>query len=134
MRTREVAEICGVTEECIRQNAKKVGIEVGDRWNPHDWTEDELKKIQTILLRNQTTRGNMTTNTVSNINQVNLGVGLSLKIKDFYTTLNNITRRNKKMNIYEFIERTGMQVSTTDLRKYENEELDFDTWFEILGE
>lgn len=38
------------------------------------------------------------------------------------------------MNIYEFVERTGMQVSNTDLRKYENEELDFDTWFDLLGE
>lgn len=38
------------------------------------------------------------------------------------------------MNIYEFVERTGMQVSNTDLRKYGDEELDFDTWFDLLGE
>lgn len=38
------------------------------------------------------------------------------------------------MNIYEFIERTGMQVSDVDLRRYRDKELDFYTWFEILGE
>lgn len=37
------------------------------------------------------------------------------------------------MSIYEFIERTGLSVSKTDLRKYENEELDFGTWFELLA-
>jgi len=45
MKTKEVADICGVTEECIRQNAKKVGI-VLENGKAHEYTEDELKKIQ----------------------------------------------------------------------------------------
>lgn len=58
MTTKEVAQVCGVTSDCIRQNAKKVGIDVGDRWNPHDWTEDELKKIQIQLMANSNNQGN----------------------------------------------------------------------------
>ena len=58
MKTREIADICGVTEECIRQNAKKIGIVVGDRWHPHEWTEDELKKIQVQLMANSNNQGN----------------------------------------------------------------------------
>lgn len=38
------------------------------------------------------------------------------------------------MNIYEFIERTGMNISNADLRKYENEEYEMDVWFSLLGE
>lgn len=80
MKTSEVAQICGVTEECVRQNAKVMGVELGDRWHPHDWTEEEVKKLQVMLMKNQTTRGNMTTDTVSNITQVNLGEGLAINV------------------------------------------------------
>ena len=53
LKTKEVADICGVTEECIRQNAKKVGMEFGyGEFTNHDWTEDELKKIQVQLMKN----------------------------------------------------------------------------------
>lgn len=80
MKTNEVAQICGVTDECVRQNAKVIGVELGDRWHPHDWTEEEVKKLQVMLMKNQTTRGNMTTDTVSNITQVNLGEGLAINV------------------------------------------------------
>ena len=61
MRTREVAEICGVTEECIRQNAKKIGMEFGyGEFINHDWTEDELKRIQVQLMKNQVNQGAQT--------------------------------------------------------------------------
>jgi len=58
MKTKEVADICGVTEECIRQNAKKVGMEFryGEFTN-HDWTEDELKSIQLQLMKNSANEG-----------------------------------------------------------------------------
>lgn len=75
MKTKEVADICGVTEECIRQNAKKIGI-VLENGKAHEYTEDELKKIQLELMKNQATRGNMTTDTVSNNLQFNLGLGV----------------------------------------------------------
>lgn len=80
MTTKEVAQICGVTDECVRQNAKVIGVELGDRWHPHDWTEEEVKKLQVMLMKNQTTRGNMTTDTVSSITQVNLGEGLAINV------------------------------------------------------
>lgn len=80
MTTKEVSQICGVTDECVRQNAKTVGVELGDRWHPHDWTEDEVKKLQVMLMKNQTTRGNMTTDTVSKVTQVNLGEGLAINV------------------------------------------------------
>lgn len=57
MKTKEVADICGVTEECIRQNAKKVGI-VLENGKAHEYTEDELKKIQVQLMANSNNQGN----------------------------------------------------------------------------
>ena len=51
MTTKEVAQICGVTDECIRQNAKKVGI-ILENGKVHDYTEDELKNIQVQLMLN----------------------------------------------------------------------------------
>lgn len=57
MTTKEVAVICGVTDECIRQNAKKVGI-VFENGKAHDWTEDEVKKVQLVLVANSNNQGN----------------------------------------------------------------------------
>lgn len=56
MRTREVAEICGVSIPTVTENAKKVGI-VLEHGKIHDWTEDELKRIQLVLMNNTTKRG-----------------------------------------------------------------------------
>lgn len=76
MRTSEVAQICGVTEECIRQNAKKVGMEFGyGEFINHEWTEEELKRIQMQLMKNQTTRGNMSNEIVTTQSQFNLELG-----------------------------------------------------------
>ena len=60
MTTKEVASICGVTDECIRQNAKKVGI-VLENGKVHDYTEDELKRIQVQLMRNSVYAGGQKT-------------------------------------------------------------------------
>lgn len=79
MRTKEVADICGVTEECIRQNAKKVGIEIGDRWNPHDFTEEDLKKIQMQLMINSNNQGNGSL-TVKESTKAALGDGLVFNV------------------------------------------------------
>lgn len=51
MTTKEVASICGVTDECIRQNAKKVGILL-ENGKIHDYTDEELKRIQLQLMKN----------------------------------------------------------------------------------
>lgn len=81
MTTKEVAEICGVTDECIRQNAKVIGVELGDRWHPHDWTEDEMKKIQVMLMKNQTSQGSTSVESnVRKVTQTALGEGLAANV------------------------------------------------------
>lgn len=58
MTKKEIAKICNVDERTIEINSKKVGIKLGDRWHPHDFTEDELKKIQAQLMMNSNNQGN----------------------------------------------------------------------------
>ena len=60
MTTKEVAQICGVTESTVTRNAPKVGV-VLENGKPHDWTEEEVKKLQLALVRNSMTRGNAST-------------------------------------------------------------------------
>lgn len=60
MTTKEIAEVCGVTSECIRQNAKKVGILL-ENGKIHDYTEEELKKIQIQLMKNNVSSGGQKT-------------------------------------------------------------------------
>lgn len=80
MKTKEVADICGVTEECIRQNAKKVGI-VLENGKAHEYTEEELKKVQLELMKNQTNQGKKTQGGVVESNLQNeLEVGLATNI------------------------------------------------------
>ena len=78
MRTSEVAQICGVTDECIRQNAKKVGI-VLENGKVHDWTEDELKKIQIQLMKNAQNNNVNASDVVKETSKTVLEVGLSLQ-------------------------------------------------------
>ena len=79
MTTKEVAQICGVTDECIRQNAKKVGI-IMEHGKSYDWTEEELKKVQLILMKNQVTQGVATIGgTVEANSQIDLGLGAIAK-------------------------------------------------------
>lgn len=58
MTKKEIAKICNVDERTIEINSKKVGIKLGDRWHPHNFTEDELKKIQAQLMMNSNNQGN----------------------------------------------------------------------------
>lgn len=81
MKTSEVAQICGVTEECVRQNAKVMGVELGDRWHPHDWTEEEVKKLQVMLMKNQTSQGPANNeSTIRKVTQNVLGEGLAINV------------------------------------------------------
>ena len=80
MTTKEVAQICGVTDECVRQNAKKVGI-VLENGKAHDYTEDELKRIQIQLMKNSVSAGGQKTEggVVKENLQSTLEVGLVAK-------------------------------------------------------
>ena len=81
MTTKDVAQICGVTDECIRQNAKVIGVGLGDRWHPHEWTEEEVKKLQVVLMKNQVSQGSTDSeSTVRNVTQTALGEGLAINV------------------------------------------------------
>ena len=60
MTTKGVAQICGVIIPTVTENAKKVGI-IFENSKAHEWTEEELKRIQVQLMKNTTARGNATT-------------------------------------------------------------------------
>ena len=57
MKTKELAKICGVDPRTIQINAKKVGI-VLENGKSHDFTEDEVKKVQAQLMKNFNNQGN----------------------------------------------------------------------------
>lgn len=60
MKTSEVAQICGVSIPTVTENAKKVGI-VLENGKAHNWTEEEIKKVQAQLINNGFNRGNAST-------------------------------------------------------------------------
>ena len=51
MTTKEVAEICGVTDRSVRGNALKAGVLL-ENGKTHDWTDDEIKRLQLVLMSN----------------------------------------------------------------------------------
>ena len=51
MTTKEVAQICGVTDRTVSGNAKKAGV-VLENGKTHNWTEEELKRLQLVLMAN----------------------------------------------------------------------------------
>lgn len=77
MRTREVAAICGVTERTVTGNAKKAGV-VLENGKIHDWTEDEVKKLQLVLMENQVNQGTQLDTVKSNLETAFQG-GLTLQ-------------------------------------------------------
>ena len=56
MTTKEVAQVCGVSIPTVTENAKKVGI-VLENGKAHEWTEEEVRKVQTQLMKNQMNQG-----------------------------------------------------------------------------
>ena len=66
MTTKEVAQICGVTDRTVSGNAKKAGV-VLENGKSHDWTEEELKRLQLVLMGNQVKQGTQTDIVKSNL-------------------------------------------------------------------
>lgn len=56
MTTKEVAQICGVTEKTVYNNANKANV-VLEQGKSKDWTEEELKRLQLVLMKNQVNQG-----------------------------------------------------------------------------
>lgn len=75
MKTKEVADICGVSIPTITENAKKVGI-VLENGKAHEWTEEELEKVQKQLLMNQTSQGNQSIVKDEALKRFNAGMSL----------------------------------------------------------
>ena len=60
MTTKEVAQICGVTDRTVSGNAQKAGV-VLKNGKSHDWTEEELKRLQLVLMKNSVSAGGQKT-------------------------------------------------------------------------
>lgn len=60
MTTKEVAQICGVTEKTVYNNASKANV-VLEHGKSHVWTEEELKRLQLVLMRNAANAGGQQT-------------------------------------------------------------------------
>lgn len=86
MTTKEVAEICGVTEKTVRENAKTFG-KTFENGKPTEWTKEELKKLQVILMKNQMSQGTETNGGVVEYN-LNTGVQVGLTFQEIVNSGN----------------------------------------------
>lgn len=66
MTTKEVAEICGVTDRTVRGNAQKAGVSL-ENGKTHEWTDEEVKRLQLVLMNNQVEQGTQTDIVKSNL-------------------------------------------------------------------
>ena len=66
MTTKEVAQICGVADRTVSGNAAKAGV-VLENGKSHDWTEEEVKRLQLVLMGNQVKQGTQTETVKSNL-------------------------------------------------------------------
>ena len=132
MTTKEVAGICGVTSRTVSGNAKKAGIILEDG-KTHNWTEDEVRKLQLVLMNNIQNRGNATTlgNVVENTARDALQGGMTLmeiirsgnieamkELMDLSMTAVQETARNKQLEAEKkALEEQGKQL----MLDYQNE-------------
>ena len=71
MTTKEVATLCGISEKTVSENAQKAGV-VLENGKSHDWTEEEVKRLQLVLMGNQVKQGTQVStvkSTVENCSQ-----------------------------------------------------------------
>lgn len=86
MTTKEVAQICGVTEKTVRENAKTFG-KVFENGKSTEWTEEELKKVQLVLMKNQISQGTDTNDGIVESN-LNTGVQVGLTFQEIVNSGN----------------------------------------------
>lgn len=86
MTTKEVAEICGVTEKTVRENAKTFG-KTFENGKSTEWTEEELKKLQVVLMKNQMSQGTETNGGVVEYS-LNTGVQVGLTFQEIVNSGN----------------------------------------------
>lgn len=86
MTTKEVAEICGVTEKTVRENAKTFG-KTFENGKPTEWTEEEVKKLQVVLVKNQMSQGTETNGGVVEYS-LNTGVQVGLTFQEIVNSGN----------------------------------------------
>lgn len=86
MTTKQVAQICGVTEKTVRENAKTFG-KVFENGKQTEWTEEELKKVQLVLMKNQISQGTETNGGVVE-NNLNTDVQVGLTFQEIVNSGN----------------------------------------------
>ena len=98
MTTKEVAQICGVTEKTVRENAKTFG-KVFENGKPTEWTEEELKKVQLVLMKNQMSQGTETNGGTVEYN-LNTGVqvGLTFQERRIYRSAASVSSKCVRQN------------------------------------
>ena len=130
MTTKEVAGICGVTSRTVSGNARKAGIILEDG-KIHNWTEDEVRKLQLVLMNNMQNRGNAATlgNVVENTARDALQGGMTLmeiirsgnieamkELMDLSMTAVQETARNKQLEA----EKKALEEQNTQLIEQKN--------------
>ena len=86
MTTKEVAQICGVTEKTVYNNANKANV-VLEHGKAKDWTEEELKRLQLVLMKNQISQGTETNGGAVEYN-LNTGVQVGLTFQEIVNSGN----------------------------------------------
>lgn len=77
--TKQVAKMCGVTVKTVVVNAEKIGKKLVNG-KTNFWTENELKQLQLVLMKNQIDKGNSTKEkTVENNLYDEVKAGLTLR-------------------------------------------------------
>lgn len=130
MTTKEVAALCGVTSRTVSGNARKAGIILEDG-KIHNWTEDEVRKLQLVLMNNMQNRGNAATlgNVVENTARDALQGGMTLmeiirsgnieamkELMDLSMTAVQETARNKQLEA----EKKALEEQNTQLIEQKN--------------
>ena len=65
-------------------------MELGDRWHPHDWTEEEVKRLQVQLMVNAQNNNVNASDTVKASSKTVLGDGLAKLVELYFRVSQNI--------------------------------------------
>lgn len=110
MRTKEVADICGVSVQTVVTNAREIGKEI-KHGVATEWSEEDLKNLQLVLMKNQVNQGVATQGGIVESNcQIDLTLGVltqkamedpeaSDQLAKLLTSNANNLRRAKKLEV-----------------------------------
>ena len=99
MTTKEVAQICGVTDRTVSGNAKKAGVLL-ENGKSHDWTEEELKRLQLVLMTNAQNNNANASEVVKETSKTVFQLGTLADV----ILENEVTLMGKTFNVYGTVE------------------------------